>query len=108
MDMVKQYEIYWIDLNPTQGSEINKVRPCVVISPDVSNEFLNTVIIAPLTSTLRNFPMRVNIQLMNKNGQIALDQIRCVDKSRLSNKAGILSPPEIKMLKRILKEYLVD
>ena len=71
--MVNQYEIYWIDLNPTRGSEINKIRPGVVLSPNESNRHLNTVVIAPLTSTIRKFPMRLNITLQGKKGQIALD-----------------------------------
>lgn len=106
--MVKQYEIYWIDLNPTRGSEINKIRPGVVLSPNDSNKHLNTIIIAPLTSTIRNFPMRLNITLQGKKGQIALDQIRAVDKSRLSNSLGELNQAEIKQLQKLLKEFLID
>lgn len=106
--MVGQYEIYWIILDPTLGSEINKVRPCLIISPDDSNKFLNTVIIAPITSTLKSFPMRMNITLDNKTGQIAFDQIRCVDKVRIKGKMGALDKKEIHKLKGLIKEYLVD
>lgn len=106
--MVKQYEIYWIVLDPTLGSEINKIRPCLVISPDDSNKYLNTVLIAPVTSTIRNFPMRVNLTLENRNGQIALDQIRCVDKVRIKNRIDTLKSKEVKKIKILLKEYLVD
>ena len=60
--MVKQYSIYWVNLDPTVGSEINKTRPCIVISPQESNKHLKTVLIAPVTSTIRNFPMRLNIK----------------------------------------------
>ena len=84
--MVKRFEVYFIDLNPTIGSEINKVRPCVVISPNEMNNALNTVIIAPLTSTLRKYPMRVNCIVDGKKGQIALDHLRSVDKKRLKSK----------------------
>ena len=108
MGMVTQYEIYWVSLNPTRGSEISKTRPAVVISPDASNKFLKTVLIAPLTSTIRNLPMRVNVTLKKKEGQIALDQIRCIDKSRLLNKEGALRAKEIASLKRILKEFLIE
>lgn len=84
--MVKRFEVYFIDLNPTIGSEINKVRPCVVISPNEMNNALNTVIIAPLTSTLRKYPMRVNCIVDGKKGQIELDHLRSVDKKRLKSK----------------------
>ena len=106
--MVNQYEIYWVNLDPTVGSEINKTRPGLIISPDDSNKHLNTLLIAPLTSTIRRFPMRVNIVLNGKKGQVALDQIRCVDQSRLTKKLGQLSSKEEKKLKQILKEYLID
>ena len=105
--MVNQYEIYWVNLNPTIGSEINKTRPAVVISPDTSNKHLNTILVAPLTST-RKFPMRVDVNVEGKKGQAALDQIRCVDKTRILNPVGKLSSKEAKNLKRILREYLVD
>ena len=106
--MVNQYDIYWVVLDLTLGSEINKIRPCLVISPNVSNQFLNTILIAPITSTLRNFPMRVNLVLENKNGQIALDQLRCIDKVRLKNKINTLSNKDILKVKAILKEFLID
>lgn len=106
--MVNQYEIYWVNLDPTVGSEINKTRPGLVISPNTSNKFLNTILIAPLTSTIRKFPMRVNVVVGDKKGQVALDQIRCVDKSRLSKKLGKLSSREEKKLKQVLQEYLID
>jgi mRNA interferase MazF len=106
--MVKQYEIYWVILNPTLGSEINKVRPCLVISPDESNQFLNTVLIAPITSKIRNFPMRLGTVLQNKNGQICFDQIRCIDKMRLKTKIAALGKSDIEKVKNLLKEYLVN
>lgn len=106
--MVKQYEIYWVSLDPTRGSEIKKTRPCLIISPDEANKHLNTVLIAPITSTIRRFPMRKGIVLKKKKGQIALDQIRCIDKLRLSNKIDALDKTEIKKLRLLLKEYLID
>ena len=105
---MNQYDIYWVALDPTLGSEINKIRPCLVISPDESNQFLNTVLIAPITSKIRNFPMRLNIVLEKKNGQIAFDQIRCIDKVRLKNKIESLSKTEIGKVKNLIKEYLID
>lgn len=94
--MVKRFEIYFIDLNPTIGSEINKIRPCVIISPNEMNKALNTVIIAPLTSTIKHYPMRVNCQVEGKFGQIALDHLRSVDKKRLRNKLAVLNDIESK------------
>lgn len=106
--MVNQYQIYWVSLDPTLGSEINKTRPCIIISPNESNNLLKTVLIAPITSNIRNFPMRINIILQDKNGQICLDQLRCIDKSRLKNSIEILSNSNIKNLKNLIQEYLVE
>ena len=86
MDLVRRVDIFFIELDPTIGSEINKTRPCIIISPDEMNNALNTVIIAPLTSTIRSYPMRINCIVQGKQGQIALDQLRTIDKSRLKNR----------------------
>lgn len=86
MDLVRRFDIFFIELDPTIGSKINKTRPCVIISPDEVNNALNTVIIAPLTSTIRNYPMRINCIVQGKQGQIALDQLRTIDKYRLKNR----------------------
>lgn len=94
MDMVTRFEIYFVEFDPTKGSEISKTRPGVILSPDEMNDALNTVIIAPLTSTMKNYPSRVNCKVKDKDGQIALDQIRCVDKTRLKNKLSKLSESE--------------
>ncbi|MCH5596910.1 type II toxin-antitoxin system PemK/MazF family toxin [Niabella ginsengisoli] len=82
--------MYFIELDPTRGSEINKTRPCVIISPDDMNRVLNTVIVAPLTSTIKNYPMRVNCIVAKRKGQVALDQIRTIDKNRLKTKIALL------------------
>lgn len=108
MAMVNQYDIYWVTLDPTLGSEINKVRPGVVISPNESNKSLDTILIAPITSKIRNYPMRMNINLEEKNGQICLDQMRCLDKIRLKNRISSLTNLEKNNLKKILKIYLID
>ncbi|NAW50323.1 type II toxin-antitoxin system PemK/MazF family toxin, partial [Elizabethkingia argentiflava] len=81
--VIKRFDVFFIDLNPTVGSEINKIRPCVIISPDEMNNALNKVIIAPLTSTIKPYPMRVNCRVEGKKGQVALDHLRSVDKRRL-------------------------
>lgn len=87
----QQDEVWLIDLDPTQGAEIQKSRPCLVISPDEMNLHLQTVIIAPLTTVLRNYPTRVPVQFQGKNGQVALDQLRAVDRQRLIRKLGTVS-----------------
>jgi len=108
MAMVKQYEVYWIDLEPTQGSEIKKIRPCIIVTPNEMNEFLNTVIVAPLTSTLKQvYPFRAQVNINDKKGWSALDQLKCIDKSRIKGKLGSLSDKEIQLIKNILFEMLV-
>lgn len=92
MDMgVRRFDIYLVNLEPTVGAEINKSRPCVVVSPDDINSALDTAIIAPLTTTIRDYPSRVNCNVAGKTGQICLDQIRAVDQERLYKHLGSLS-----------------
>ncbi len=106
--MVKQYEIYLIKLDPTQGSEIKKTRPCIIISPNEMNKYLDTIVIAPLTSSIRNYPTRVTINFQNRIGQIVVDQIRTVDKSRLVKKLGSLNRTSIQQVKSVIKQAFVD
>lgn len=86
--MVHRFEVFLIALNPTKGHEINKTRPCVVISPDELNASIKTVIIAPMTTKGRSYPTRVPVNFQDKDGYIVLDQIRTVDRSRLIKKLG--------------------
>ncbi|MDZ7898542.1 MAG: type II toxin-antitoxin system PemK/MazF family toxin [Arcicella sp.] len=89
--IVNRFEIWLISLDPTQGSEIAKTRPCLIISPDSANKFLNTVLVAPLTQTRKAYPTRVNCKFASQDAQVALDQMRAVDKdSRLIKKIGVL------------------
>jgi mRNA interferase MazF len=88
--VISRFEVWLVSLDPTRGSEIAKTRPCIVISPDSVNQYLNTVIVAPLTSTRKPYPTRVNCQFDGRDGQVALDQERSVDKSRLVKKIGRL------------------
>lgn len=81
--VVSRFEVYLVRLDPTEGREIRKTRPCLVISPDEMNRYIGTVIVAPLTTRGRDYPTRVPVRLRGKNGQIVLDQIRTVDQSRL-------------------------
>ena len=88
---IKRFDIWLVQLDPTQGSEIKKTRPCVVISPDEMSS-LKTAIVAPMTSKGFNFPTRIQCTFQRKRGFILLDQIRAVDKSRLIQKIGKISP----------------
>ena len=88
--MTRRFDVWLVNLNPTQGKEINKVRPCVVISPDEMSA-LSTVIMAPMTTKGFEFPCRVSCRFKGKKGLILLDQIRAVDKSRLVKKFGVVS-----------------
>ncbi|KAA0991968.1 type II toxin-antitoxin system PemK/MazF family toxin [Dyadobacter aurulentus] len=106
--VIKRYDVYWISLDPTQGSEISKIRPCLIVSPDELNQYLRTVVILPITSTIKNYPWRVDCTVQNQKGSIAADQIRVVDKSRLGSKIGNLSAIEIKKLKQVMQEMLGD
>lgn len=101
---VNRFEVYLINLDPTQGSEIKKTRPCVVISPDEMNRHIRTVIIAPMTTKGRNYPTRVNCTFEKKEGQVVLDQIRTVDKSRLIKRLGVLANSTREEILHILSE----
>ncbi len=85
---VKRFDVYLVTLDPTIGSEIKKSRPCLVISPDEMNRFISTVIVAPMTTKGRDYPCRVFCVFQGKQGQIVIDQIRTVDKSRLTKRLG--------------------
>jgi mRNA interferase MazF len=101
---VRRYEIYLVNLDPTQGSEIQKTRPCLVVSPDEMNRYIRTVIIAPMTSTQRDYPTRINLTFQRKKGQIVLDQIRTVDKSRLVRRLATLPASRAREVADILQE----
>ncbi|GHT66938.1 mRNA interferase [Bacteroidia bacterium] len=105
---ISQYEVFWINLDPTQGSEMSKIRPCVVISPDEMNNYLRTIIVAPLTSTLKPLPSRVMVHFDRQNGMVALDHIRSVSKSRIGNYIGKLNLSEIQTIKNTIQEMFVD
>ncbi len=103
-----QYQIILVNLDPTLGSEIKKTRPCVVISPNEMNKFLNTVVIAPMTTSSKNYPTRIEIRHENNIGWVVLDQIRTIDKQRIIKNLGRLTKSEINELKSVLKETYVD
>jgi mRNA interferase MazF len=83
-------EIWLIRLDPSLGTEIKKTRPCLVVSPNEMNEPLGKVLVAPMTTTSRNYPTRVTVSFRGKTGQVALDQIRAVDRERLVRKLGVI------------------
>ena len=86
--VMKRFDVYLMNLDPTIGSEIRKTRPCLIISPDEMNRHIKTVIVAPMTSAGKDYPSRVPCNFRKKQGQIVLDQIRTLDKSRLIKKLG--------------------
>jgi len=87
---VKRFEVYLVNLDPAVGSEIQKTRPCVVVSPDEMNQHIRTVIVAPMTTKGREYPTRVKCRFGEKEGQVVLDQLRTVDKERLVKRLGAI------------------
>ncbi len=102
-----QYEIVLVNLDPTVGSEIQKTRPCVVISPNEMNKHLQTIVIAPLSSSSKPYPTRVQIKQTKPKGWIVIDQIRTIDRMRIVNKLGYLTPAEIAAVKDVIMETFV-
>ncbi len=100
--VAKQFEVYLIDLGATVGSEMRKFRPCVVVSPDEMNRHIATVIVAPLTTKRRKYPSRVDCHFDGKLGQVVLDQIRTLDKSRLTKCLGAVPVTTQKSIKQVL------
>jgi mRNA interferase MazF len=105
---LKQYSKILINLDPTIGSEIKKTRPCVIVFPNEINKFLNTIVVAPMTTNLKKYPTRLQVEYNNKKGMIAIDQIRTIDKSRIVKKIDRLSKSEIQKCKDIIRETFVD
>jgi len=101
---MKRFDVYLINLDPTIGREIKKTRPCVIISPDEMNEFISTVIVAPMTTRTKKYPSRVNCIFKDTKGQIVLDQIRTVDKARLIKKLGVIDDKSQYEVIQILQE----
>lgn len=106
--MFSRFDIYYVNLDPTIGREIKKTRPCVIISPNEMNYNISTVIIAPLTSRLRNYPTRVPCKVEGKQGQIVLDQIRTVDKIRLIKRINTLNRITQTKVLNVLKEMFSE
>ena len=90
--VVNRFDVFLINLDPTVGSEIQKARPCLIISPDEMNRYIRTVVVAPMTTAGKEYPTRVPCKFQKKKGRIVLDQIRTIDKSRLIKKIGTIVP----------------
>jgi len=102
--VIRRFDVFQVNLDPTVGSEIKKSRPCVVISPDEMNRYIATIIIAPLTSRGKDYPSRVSCAFKGRKGQIVLDQIRTVDKTRLVRKMGTVDQKTQEEVLAILAE----
>ena len=100
----KRFGVYLVCLDPVIGSEIKKTRPCIIISPEEMNNNLNTVIIAPMTSKVKNYPCRVGLVFNGKKGEVALDQIKAIDKSRIVKYWGKINNIASKKLLNLLQE----
>ena len=104
--VINQYAVHWINLDPTIGSEVSKTRPCVIISPDEMNRYLNTVIVAPLTHTLKLYPSRVIADIKGDKESVMLDQIRTIDKKRIGAFIEKLNTSETAEIKSVINQML--
>jgi mRNA interferase MazF len=106
--VVRRFDVFLVNLDPTVGSEIQKTRPCVVVSPDEMNRYIATIIIAPMTTKGKIYPTRIICQFQGKDGQIVLDQIRTIDKTRLVKKLDQISQDEQKSVLDTLAEMFAE
>ena len=106
--VIRRFEVYLINLDPTVGSEIRKSRPCLVISPDEMNAHIATLIVAPMTTQGRDCPSRVACQFQGKVGQIVLDQLRTVDKARLVKRLGTIDAETGRRVLAVLGEMFAE
>ena len=105
---IKQYQIVLVNLDPTIGSEMKKTRPCVVISPDEMNKYLQTIVVAPMTSNSKSYPTRVEVKHNKTKGWVVLDQIRTIDRKRIVKLFDSLTDKEINKVKAIIHETYVE
>jgi mRNA interferase MazF len=106
--VINRFDVYIVVLDPTVGSEIQKTRPCLIISPDEMNRHIATVIVAPMTTKGRSYPTRVACTFQGKEGQVVLDQIRTVDKSRLTRKLGQVNDETQREVLSVLDEMFSE
>jgi len=102
-----QYSIVLVNLDPTIGSEMKKTRPCAIISPNEMNKYLQTIVVAPMTSTSKSYPTRVEVKHNKTKGWVVLDQIRTIDRKRIVKGLGKLSDKEISKIKSVILETFV-
>ena len=105
---INQYDIVLVNLDPTMGSEMKKTRPCVVLSPNEMNKYLQTIVVAPMTTSSKSYPTRVEIKHNQTKGWIAIDQIRTIDRARIVKRYETLTTKEVVKVKSIIKETFVD
>jgi mRNA interferase MazF len=108
MDQIAQYEIVLVNLDPRRGSEMRKTRPCVVLSPNEMNKFLQTIVVAPMTSTSKPYPTRIEVRHKSTMGWIAIDQIRTIDRKRIVKHLEALTTKEIEKVKSVIQETFVE
>ncbi len=106
--VVRRFDVHLVALDPTVGSEIQKTRPCLIVSPDESNRHIATVIVAPMTTGGRPYPTRVPCRFQDQDGQVVLDQLRTVDKVRLVRRLGRLATGEQKSVLSALAEMFAE
>ena len=105
---LKQYQIVLVNLDPTIGNEMKKTRPCVIISPNEMNKYLQTIVVAPMTSSSKSYPTRVQVKHNKTTGWIVLDQIRTIDRRRIIKSFDTLTEKEINNVKTTIQETYVD
>lgn len=103
-----QYDIVLVNLDPTIGSEMRKTRPCVVLSPNEMNRYLQTIVVAPMTSSSKPYPTRVEVKHKGTKGWMAIDQIRTIDRARIVKCFETLTDKEIEKVKDVVRETFVD
>src|SRR5881396_2559884 len=106
--VIRRFDVYLVGLDPTVGSEIRKTRPCLVVSPDELNHHLRTVIVAPMTSGGPAYPWRVPCRFQRRSGFVVLDQLRTIDRERLTRRLGRLSPDAVAKVLRRLQELFAE
>ena len=106
--VVKRFDVYLVILDPAVGAEIQKTRPCLIISPDEMNAYIQTAIVAPMTTKARDYPTRVSCRFEGKDAHIVLDQLRTVDKSRLTKRLGSISVTTQKRVLGVLAELFAE
>ena len=106
--VASRFDVYLVSLDPSQGHEIRKTRPCVIVSPDEMNSRIGTVIVAPMTTKGRDYPTRIPLTFQRKKGQIVLDQIRTVDKTRLVKRMGKLDTNTAAKTLAVLQEMFAE